>query len=140
MFLLSFLWEHSYTTQKKQGSVVNLNEHDAVWSEWSNWSTCSRTCDGGVSSRGRHCIASNKANIKTTCEEQNAALGNFSNYRQHKICNTQPCISLASKVPKISFRAQQCKQYNDVPYKVRVNQALQRTQLNKSIFSNYDFP
>lgn len=26
------------------------------WGEWSNWSSCSRSCGGGVRSQGRHCL------------------------------------------------------------------------------------
>lgn len=26
------------------------------WGEWSSWSTCSRSCGGGVMSRERHCL------------------------------------------------------------------------------------
>ncbi|KPP60854.1 hypothetical protein Z043_121107, partial [Scleropages formosus] len=26
------------------------------WGEWSSWSTCSRTCGGGVRSQERHCL------------------------------------------------------------------------------------
>ena len=101
-----------------QFNQKNQKKHDAVWSEWSEWSTCSRSCDGGVSSRGRHCFASSDLATKVSCEKENSDSGTTTNDREHKICNTQPCTLMTSKLPMESFRAQQCSQYNNVPYKV----------------------
>lgn len=65
------------------------------WSTWSEWSTCSRTCDGGVTYQLR------------TCHAQQGCKGDAIRY---KICNMQPCPD------QQDFRALQCTAYNDVPY------------------------
>ncbi|BES91442.1 Thrombospondin type 1 domain [Nesidiocoris tenuis] len=59
---------------------------------WSDWSPCSRTCDGGTSFQIRKCAQ---------------CLGPSVRYR---ICNMQPCPD------SIEFRDQQCAAYNDLPY------------------------
>lgn len=72
------------------------------FSKWSTWSPCSRSCDGGITTRQRTCR-------ETQCEGLT---------HEDKICNIQPCpanlLSLGS-----DFRDQQCSLYNDVPYEVR---------------------
>ncbi|XP_037882700.1 protein madd-4 isoform X2 [Glossina fuscipes] len=65
------------------------------WSAWSDWSTCSRTCDGGVMQQIRR------------CQNANGCKGESVRYR---ICNMQPCPD------QQDFRARQCVAYNDVPY------------------------
>ncbi|XP_064474423.1 protein madd-4-like isoform X2 [Ornithodoros turicata] len=69
------------------------------WSRWSLWSTCSRTCDGGVSMQLRQCLR------RSGCQGEPA---------RYRICNMQPC-------PEVSdFRAAQCAAYNSVPYRGRL--------------------
>jgi hypothetical protein len=65
------------------------------WSAWSEWSTCSRTCDGGVAYQLRRCHAPHG------CKGEGV---------RYKICNMQPCPEVQD------FRAQQCSAYDDVPY------------------------
>lgn len=65
------------------------------WSIWSEWSTCSRTCDGGVAYQLR------------TCNAQQGCKGDTIRY---KICNMQPCPD------QQDFRKLQCSAYDTVPY------------------------
>ncbi|KAF6216025.1 hypothetical protein GE061_000362 [Apolygus lucorum] len=63
---------------------------------WSDWSPCSRTCDGGTSFQIRKCPH---------------CLGPSVRYR---ICNMQPCPD------SVEFRDQQCAAYNEVPYDAKL--------------------
>lgn len=65
------------------------------WSSWSDWTTCSRTCDGGVANQLRRCHSSNGCVGETV---------------RYKICNMQPCPELQD------FRSHQCAAYDEVPY------------------------
>ncbi|XP_068083512.1 protein madd-4 [Anabrus simplex] len=65
------------------------------WSPWSEWSTCSRSCDGGASYQLRRC------NSPTGCDGESV---------RYKICNMQPCPEEGD------FRLQQCAAFNSVPY------------------------
>ncbi|KAG5675419.1 hypothetical protein PVAND_005325 [Polypedilum vanderplanki] len=65
------------------------------WSAWSDFSTCSRTCDGGVAFQLRRCHS------PQGCKGESV---------RYKICNMQACPD------QQDFRAQQCAAYNDVPY------------------------
>uniref|UniRef100_A0A4W3GFL4 Uncharacterized protein n=1 Tax=Callorhinchus milii TaxID=7868 RepID=A0A4W3GFL4_CALMI len=64
---------------------------DGQWSPWSEWSECSRTCGGGVTYKERHCDSPN---------------------RVYRVCNAQACQRHA-----VSFRAQQCAEYNSRPFR-----------------------
>lgn len=64
------------------------------WSRWSDWSTCSRSCDGGIMQQIRRCRGNN-------CRGENV---------RFRICNMQACPEL------IDFRARQCAAFDDVPY------------------------
>ncbi|XP_075215247.1 ADAMTS-like no long nerve cord [Lycorma delicatula] len=66
-----------------------------VWSNWSEWSPCSRTCDGGAAYQLRRC---------------NAIAGCKGQAVRYRICNMQPCPD------SVDFREHQCSSYNDVPY------------------------
>lgn len=74
----------------------NNNSHQKLgWSSWSDFSVCSRTCDGGVSYQLRRCHS------PAGCRGESI---------RYKICNMQACPD------KQDFRAQQCAVFNDVPY------------------------
>ncbi|XP_019769290.2 papilin isoform X1 [Dendroctonus ponderosae] len=79
----------SYVTEGGEGPDLGY------WTEWSEPSPCSRTCGGGVSSQFRQCQEGN------TCQGPN---------RRHFSCNTQDCPDTGD------FRAQQCSEYDEVPF------------------------
>ena len=65
------------------------------WSAWSDFSTCSRTCDGGVAFQLRRCHS------PQGCKGESV---------RYRICNMQACPD------QQDFRAQQCAANNEVPY------------------------
>ncbi|CAI9733957.1 3 isoform X2 [Octopus vulgaris] len=70
------------------------------WSDWSEWSLCSRTCGGGSSYRLRKCIQSFLP--QHTCKGDSI---------QYTTCNNEMCPN-----PTDDFRAQQCTAYDDKMY------------------------
>ena len=76
---------------------------------WTEWSACSRSCDGGISSRQK-------------CSNQGSP-GDCVPLSQHKICNMHPCDNIPQGGPKgrrnPSFRDEQCAQHHDVRHEVR---------------------
>nr|XP_013105618.1 unnamed protein product [Stomoxys calcitrans] len=76
-------------------SIINRMAIYGGWTAWSEWSMCSRPCDGGVMQQTRRC-----QNINS-CEGERI---------RYRICNTQPCRE------KIDFQGQQCTALNVVPY------------------------
>ncbi|XP_078135575.1 A disintegrin and metalloproteinase with thrombospondin motifs 14 [Sander vitreus] len=70
--------------------------HDGSWGSWSKFSSCSRTCGGGVRSRSRQCNNPPPAYGGRDCP------GSAFDYQ---MCNTEECAG-----PYEDFRAQQCIQ------------------------------
>ncbi|NXI42903.1 ATL2 protein, partial [Galbula dea] len=72
------------------------------WGEWSSWSTCSRSCGGGVMSRERHCLRQRlqmpQGTNSTTCVGQ---------AKRYQLCQQQPCPANTA-----SFKQQQCSSFN----------------------------
>ncbi|NXK84348.1 ATL2 protein, partial [Amazona guildingii] len=72
------------------------------WGEWSSWSTCSRSCGGGVMSRERHCLQQRlqipQATNSTICVGQ---------AKHYQLCQQQPCPANTA-----SFKQQQCSSFN----------------------------
>ncbi|XP_030753637.1 A disintegrin and metalloproteinase with thrombospondin motifs 7-like isoform X2 [Sitophilus oryzae] len=66
------------------------------WSDWTDWSPCSRTCGGGVTYRERYCSNPTPTNRGKYC---------IGDRKSVKLCNTQLCPE-----DSISFREQQCKE------------------------------
>ncbi|XP_030045205.1 A disintegrin and metalloproteinase with thrombospondin motifs 14-like, partial [Microcaecilia unicolor] len=75
-----------------------LYGHDGSWSTWSRFSSCSRTCGGGVRSRSRQC--SNPPPVYGGRECPGASY-------EYQVCNSEEC-----RGPYEDFRAQQCSQRN----------------------------
>ncbi|XP_049614698.1 A disintegrin and metalloproteinase with thrombospondin motifs 14 isoform X2 [Syngnathus scovelli] len=76
--------------------------HDGNWSAWSKFSSCSRTCGGGVRSRSRQCTDPPPAYGGRECP------GSAFDYQ---MCNTEECAG-----PYQDFRAQQCLQRSNKYY------------------------
>ncbi|KFZ68421.1 ADAMTS-like 2, partial [Podiceps cristatus] len=72
------------------------------WGEWSSWSTCSRSCGGGVTSRERHCLRQRlqmpQGTNSTMCVGQ---------AKHYQLCQQQPCPANTA-----SFKQQQCSSFN----------------------------
>ncbi|XP_010084653.1 PREDICTED: ADAMTS-like protein 2, partial [Pterocles gutturalis] len=72
------------------------------WGEWSSWSTCSRSCGGGVMSRERHCLRQRlqmpQGTNSTMCAGQ---------AKHYQLCQQQPCPANTA-----SFKQQQCSSFN----------------------------
>ncbi|XP_071986554.1 A disintegrin and metalloproteinase with thrombospondin motifs 14 isoform X2 [Engystomops pustulosus] len=71
---------------------------DGGWSSWSRFGSCSRTCGGGVRSRGRQCNNPTPAYGGRDCPGATY---------EYQMCNTEDC-----RGPFEDFRAQQCSQRN----------------------------
>ncbi|XP_045540256.1 protein madd-4 [Papilio machaon] len=71
------------------------------WSQWSEWSLCSRTCDGGVSRQLRTCAS------PAGCRGEPV---------RYKICNMQPCRGNISLLEEDVWREQQCSAHDNTPY------------------------
>ncbi|XP_052837800.1 protein madd-4 isoform X2 [Drosophila gunungcola] len=82
---------------KSQSAAGGGGSGAGQWSSWSDWSTCSRTCDGGIMQQMRRCGNGNTG----SCRGESA---------RYRICNMQPCPE------QQDFRSSQCAAYNDVPY------------------------
>ncbi|XP_032388198.1 ADAMTS-like protein 2 isoform X2 [Etheostoma spectabile] len=72
------------------------------WGEWSSWSSCSRSCGGGVRSQERHCLIQRLS----TTQNVNSSYC-VGSPKQYQLCPDQPCPS-----PSVSFKQHQCSQFN----------------------------
>nr|AAH94674.1 A disintegrin-like and metallopeptidase (reprolysin type) with thrombospondin type 1 motif, 18 [Mus musculus] len=92
----------------RQGQCVKLGELGprpihGQWSAWSKWSECSRTCGGGVKFQERHCSNPKPQYGGKYCPGSS---------RIYKLCNINPCPENS-----LDFRAQQCAEYNNKPFR-----------------------
>uniref|UniRef100_H3CJC7 Si:ch211-267e7.3 n=1 Tax=Tetraodon nigroviridis TaxID=99883 RepID=H3CJC7_TETNG len=72
------------------------------WGEWSSWSSCSRSCGGGVRSQGRHCLIQRSIALPLTSPRQTVGSS-----KQYQLCPSEACPS-----PSVSFKQHQCSQFN----------------------------
>uniref|UniRef100_H2LL86 Uncharacterized protein n=1 Tax=Oryzias latipes TaxID=8090 RepID=H2LL86_ORYLA len=70
------------------------------WGEWSNWSSCSRSCGGGVRSQERHCLIQRLS----TTQNVNSSYC-VGSPKQYQLCLKKVC-------PSVSFKQHQCSQFN----------------------------
>ncbi|KAG2465273.1 ATS16 metalloproteinase, partial [Polypterus senegalus] len=73
------------------------------WSDWSKWSTCSRTCGSGVTYRERQCNNPRPVYGGRFCEGSS---------RVYKLCNTQMCDP-----GSVDFRSKQCAEFNSKQFR-----------------------
>nr|XP_001922446.3 A disintegrin and metalloproteinase with thrombospondin motifs 16 [Danio rerio] len=76
---------------------------DGQWSSWSGWSSCSRSCESGVTHRERVCSSPRPAHGGRFCEGSS---------RSYKLCNTDDCPANT-----VDFRAAQCAEFNSKPFR-----------------------
>ncbi|XP_031756855.1 ADAMTS-like protein 2 isoform X3 [Xenopus tropicalis] len=86
----------------KDSSEVWDEEVAEWWGEWSSWSTCSRTCGGGVMSRERHCL---RQRLQTVLGTDNTVCGGHS--KQYQLCQKELCPT-----GSVSFKQYQCSAFN----------------------------
>lgn len=96
--------------------AVSTSNDEGVWSEWSE---CSRSCDGGIARR-YHC-----SNANADPCPPSGPLGTSKS--QHKICNMHPCHG------PMNFRQEKCVQHNDVLHEVRIRKGGKQQTWNDNL-------
>ncbi|XP_034142841.1 A disintegrin and metalloproteinase with thrombospondin motifs 16 [Esox lucius] len=86
----------------KQGEEGPRQVH-GQWSEWSGWSTCSRSCQSGITYRDRNCSNPKPMYGGKFCEGSS---------RSYKLCNTKDC-----PVGSLDYRAAQCAEFNSQQFR-----------------------
>nr|CAB3219994.1 A disintegrin and metalloproteinase with thrombospondin motifs 18 [Phallusia mammillata] len=76
---------------------------DGNWGEYGHWSSCTRTCGGGVQFRKRSCDNPRPQYGGRHCDGEN---------KIYQMCNTRTCPP-----SQIDFRSQQCAEFNKKPYR-----------------------
>ncbi|KAI0214769.1 hypothetical protein LSAT2_000070 [Lamellibrachia satsuma] len=77
--------ELNYTCECTAGYTGDYCQYDSVdgqWSSWSEWTACTKSCKGGVTTRNRTCDSPSPSNGGRTCEEAPV---------EEKVCNLHPC-------------------------------------------------
>nr|XP_021208563.1 protein madd-4 isoform X1 [Bombyx mori] len=99
---------HGHDISTEDPDIIDMSDNSTHygkdrggWSQWSDWSMCSRTCDGGVSRQLR------------TCSSPAGCRGEPVRY---KICNMQPCRANSSLLEDDVWREQQCSAHDSTPY------------------------
>ncbi|XP_033625467.1 A disintegrin and metalloproteinase with thrombospondin motifs 16-like [Asterias rubens] len=91
-----------------RGECINRHQRgpepiDGSWSQYADYSSCSRTCGGGIQYKQRACDNPAPEHGGKYCE------GSSHIYR---MCNIQECSTDA-----VDFRAKQCASYNSRPFR-----------------------
>ncbi|XP_048845067.1 ADAMTS-like protein 2 isoform X1 [Brienomyrus brachyistius] len=94
----------SFKDSSEEGEVPQSQHKEVAqwWGEWSSWSTCSRTCGGGVQSQERHCLQQRL--VATYNGNTSVCSGSAKKYR---LCQNQLCPNNG-----VSFKQLQCSLFN----------------------------
>ncbi|XP_028283364.1 ADAMTS-like protein 2 isoform X2 [Parambassis ranga] len=92
---------HVHSSQNVR-QTIRKEEVFQWWGEWSSWSSCSRSCGGGVRSQERHCLIQRLS----TTQNVNSSYC-VGSPKQYQLCPNQPCPSQS-----VSFKQHQCSQFN----------------------------
>ncbi|XP_042899138.2 ADAMTS-like protein 5 [Parasteatoda tepidariorum] len=124
LYFLCFINKPSLVNAKSSsGMKFQYERHRSaskIWSTWTHWSECSRTCGGGVRMRSRHC----RIRVNGYSVSNDSCLGESV---EHELCSTSTC----SPIDK-DFLEYQCSLQNGLviagkrvsdwlPYKYGVN-------------------
>ncbi|XP_028666973.2 ADAMTS-like protein 2 isoform X1 [Erpetoichthys calabaricus] len=85
-----------------EGDHIHSQDVARWWGEWSSWSTCSRTCGGGVRSQERHCLQQRLITVQNV--NNTLCTGPA---KQYELCQKQVCPDNG-----VSFKQQQCSNFN----------------------------
>ncbi|CAL4068155.1 unnamed protein product, partial [Meganyctiphanes norvegica] len=87
-------------------------QHVPQWTTWGLWGTCTRSCGGGVRSRTRTCrtAVQHRDAPRSGNSTRKPPLRCKGDRKQYSVCATQACP--AGQVSGLSFRAAQCRVYN----------------------------
>lgn len=67
---------------------------NGMWGNWTEYSECNATCDGGFRIRSRSCSNPMPANGGDLCELSNSEIPVKSDYEEEYVpCNEMPCNS-----------------------------------------------
>ncbi|XP_076370861.1 A disintegrin and metalloproteinase with thrombospondin motifs 18-like isoform X2 [Tachypleus tridentatus] len=92
----------------RRGKCVEKNEEgpkpvDGGWGAFSDWTSCSKSCDGGIAYKERKCNNPRPRNGGKDCEGQT---------RVYKICNTELCHHANTDI-----RMEQCETFNNKTFR-----------------------
>ncbi|KAJ0012078.1 hypothetical protein NQD34_013053, partial [Periophthalmus magnuspinnatus] len=93
---------HRTSVQSHSRTAASKEEVFQWWGEWSSWSSCSRSCGGGVRSQERHCLIQRLS----TSQHGNSSFC-MGSPKKYQLCPNQACPSHSA-----SFKQHQCSQFN----------------------------
>ncbi|XP_044295206.1 ADAMTS-like protein 2 [Varanus komodoensis] len=102
LLLLACALHAKGSSEAAEGGVGWSEEVAEWWGEWNSWSTCSRSCGGGVAARERHCLRQRLPVSQGS--NSSVCLGQSKHYQ---LCQQQPCPADTA-----SFKEHQCANFN----------------------------
>ena len=106
------LFFHSFKTNKNK--LCNSSPVDGIWSQWSSWSNCSKSCGTGSRMRSRSCTNPSPSHGGSNCSGSR---------NETEACNTQNCpggwinfLVLLSNFPDITIGNSPKSGFNNCEY------------------------
>ncbi|XP_066283021.1 SCO-spondin-like [Branchiostoma lanceolatum] len=80
---------------------------DGGWADWSSWTECDVSCDGGIQTRWRTC---------TNPTPKDGGQGCHGDWMETNSCNTVPCELMACPEGKVYISEEDCLTFDPCPY------------------------